>query len=189
MRRALVILPGFALALALSSCEREERAFRSQPGQTEALEQVALVSVAPGDAPPATSLSGTGAKFESNAYHVAQGKTLWSQMNCNGCHANGGGDSGPALIDDSWIYGSAIENIVHTIREGRPNGMPSFRGRIVDEQIWQLAAYVRAMGGFVAKDVAPGRNDDMHPRPAEAREPRVPARDPSPGGPPPQPLR
>jgi cytochrome c oxidase cbb3-type subunit 3 len=43
-------------------------------------------------------------------------------------------------MDEKWIYGDAIENIVATIREGRPNGMPSFRGRIPDDQIWQIAA-------------------------------------------------
>ena len=37
------------------------------------------------------------------------------------------------------------------IVEGRPNGMPSFRGKIPDQQIWQLAAYVRAMSGNVAQ--------------------------------------
>src|SRR3712207_8677085 len=45
---------------------------------------------------------------------------------------------------------------VQTIREGRPNGMPSFRGRVPDNQIWELAAYVRSMGRYVSKDAAPG---------------------------------
>jgi cytochrome c oxidase cbb3-type subunit 3 len=68
---------------------------------------------------------------------------------------------------------------VQTIREGRPNGMPSFRGKIPDDQIWELAAYVRSMGRYIPKDVAPGRNDDMHPRPAENSLPR---NTPGPGG-------
>jgi cytochrome c oxidase cbb3-type subunit 3 len=72
-------------------------------------------------------------------------------------------------MDDRWIYGGSIENVVATIREGRPNGMPSFRGKVPDDQIWQLAAYVRSMSGNVPKDAAPARNDDMHPGPAENR--------------------
>jgi cytochrome c oxidase cbb3-type subunit 3 len=123
--------------------------------------------------------TGLGEQYETNAYHVSQGKKYYTWFNCNGCHANGGGDSGPALIDDTWIYGGEIENIVQTIREGRPNGMPSFRGKVPDEQIWQIAAYVRSMGRYIAKDVAPGRNDDMHARPAENR---LPAATPIPGG-------
>ena len=49
--------------------------------------------------------------------------------------------------------------------------MPSFRGKIPDDQIWELAAYVRSMSGNVPKDAAPGRDDDMMPRPAENRTP------------------
>ena len=64
---------------------------------------------------------------------------------------------GPPLMDQDWIYGSAPANIVATILEGRPNGMPSFRGKIPDNQVWQLAAYVRSMSGQLAKDVSPGR--------------------------------
>jgi cytochrome c oxidase cbb3-type subunit 3 len=59
---------------------------------------------------------------------------------------------GPPLMDNVWIYGDSIENIAATIREGRPNGMPSFRGFLPDEQIWQLAAYVRSLSH-------PGSND------------------------------
>jgi cytochrome c oxidase cbb3-type subunit 3 len=90
-------------------------------------------------------------------------------MNCSGCHSNGGGGMGPALIDDQWIYGSSIENIVATIREGRPNGMPSFRGKITDDQIWQIAAYVVSMGGKVPSAAATSRDDSMSNLPGESR--------------------
>ena len=53
--------------------------------------------------------------------------------------------------------------------------MPSFRGKVPDDQIWQIAAYVRSMSGNVPKDAAPGRDDDMHPRPAENRTADDPA--------------
>ena len=83
-------------------------------------------------------------------------------------------------MDDNWIYGGSIENIVHTIREGRPNGMPAFRGKIPDDQIWQIAAYVRSMSGNVPKDAAPGR-DDAHAS-APGREPHARRRPPVSGG-------
>ena len=70
-------------------------------------------------------------------------------------------------MDDEWIYGSEPENIFETIVEGRPNGMPSFRGKIPTDQVWQLVAYVRSMSGLLPKDVAPGRNDDMQVRSQE----------------------
>jgi cytochrome c oxidase cbb3-type subunit III len=78
-------------------------------------------------------------------------------------------------MDETWVYGARIENIVESIREGRPNGMPSFRGRIPDDQIWEIAAYVRSLGRYVRKDVAPGRRDDLNARPAENR---LPSREP-----------
>ena len=132
------------------------------------MKQIALTSLSPGSTAPKEQPSGLGAQYVSNAYHVSQGKKWYVAFNCNGCHANGGGDSGPPLMDDKWIYGGKIENIVQTIREGRPNGMPSLRGKLPDEQIWELAAYVLSMSGNVAPDVAPGRNDDLH-RPSRPR--------------------
>ena len=99
--------------------------------------------------------------YESNAYAVAQGQQLFRAYNCNGCHSNGGGGMGPPLMDGKWIYGSDPANIVATILEGRPNGMPSFSGKIPEQQVWELAAYVRSMSGLLAKDVAPGRPDHM----------------------------
>jgi cytochrome c oxidase cbb3-type subunit III len=157
--------------LALAACEREKREFRSNPIATETEEKVALSVLSPGPSAPVDHRTGKGQDYENNAYHLSQGKKLWAWFNCNGCHANGGGDSGPALMDDRWIYGGSIENIVQTIREGRPNGMPSFRGKVPDDQIWQLAAYVRSMSGQASKAAAPSRNDDMHPHPSENRMP------------------
>jgi cytochrome c oxidase cbb3-type subunit 3 len=77
-------------------------------------------------------------------------------------------------MDDEWIYGSEPANIFATIIEGRPNGMPSFRGKIPDYQVWQLAAYVRSMSGLASKDAAPGRNDHMQLTPEQSRKPEHP---------------
>ena len=82
-------------------------------------------------------------------------------MNCTGCHAHGGGAIGPPLMDDNWIYGSQPDQIFSTIVEGRPNGMPSFRGKLPDYEIWQLAAYVRSLSGQTPQHAAPGRDDDL----------------------------
>jgi cytochrome c oxidase cbb3-type subunit 3 len=158
----------------LTGCQREEREFRPKPPVPESVEQLALSPLSPGGSPPVVSVSGKGRKYEETASDQAEGKRLFAWFNCTGCHSNGGGGSGPALMDDKWIYGSAIESIVDSIRAGRPNGMPSFRGKIPDEQIWQLAGYVRALGGLVAADVAPSRNDDLNPHPAENRLSIVP---------------
>lgn len=135
--------------LALLACEREERDFHGLPVQ----------------------LPREHGPYEDNAYGVSQGKALYNQFNCSGCHFQGGGGIGPPLMDADWIYGSRPENIFETIVEGRPNGMPSFGGKIVPDQIWQIVAYVRSMSGLLAKDVAPGRNDDMQVRSQEQATP------------------
>ncbi len=84
---------------------------------------------------------------------------------------------GPPLMDANWIYGSQPQNIHDTIVEGRPNGMPSFRGKIPDQQIWELVAYVRSLGGLLPKDVAPGRDDHMSGPPAESSTTRQQPKD------------
>ena len=75
-------------------------------------------------------------------------------------------------MDDKWIYGGSIQQIYSTIRDGRRNGMPAWKHRLTDQQIWQLAAYVRSMGRYVRKDVAPSRDDALNSVKAESRRPR-----------------
>jgi len=64
-------------------------------------------------------------------------------------------------MDDKWIYGSEPQQIFATVVQGRPNGMPSFHGKINDYQLWQIVAYVRSMSGLTNKNAAPGRSDQM----------------------------
>ena len=149
----------------LASCEREKREFHGLPSGSSitspSVRQGALVAGG-----PVPSDSGPG-PYDENAYAVSQGKTLYNQYNCSGCHFQGGGGIGPPLMDADWIYGSRPENIYQSIAEGRPNGMPSFGRKIVPDQIWQISAYVRSMSGLLRKDVAPGRSDAMQVRPQE----------------------
>jgi cytochrome c oxidase cbb3-type subunit 3 len=120
-------------------------------------------------------MSGQLGPFHNNAWGMAEGKRLYSTYNCAGCHANGGGGMGPPLMDDRWIYGSAPANIYQTIVEGRPNGMPSFRGRIPSAQVWMIVAYVESMSGQAPIDVMPGRADHMrYSTPENARSAEMP---------------
>jgi cytochrome c oxidase cbb3-type subunit III len=130
-------------------------------------------SLLPRPGPPEASRPGAARSFEANAYHVAQGKQLYRAFNCIGCHANGGGAIGPALMDESWVYGGNIESIAASIRDGRPNGMPAFVGKIPEDQIWEIAAYVRSLSGQLRTDVATNRNDSMTPHEPESRLPKL----------------
>jgi cytochrome c oxidase cbb3-type subunit 3 len=111
---------------------------------------------------------------EKNAYALAEGKRLFSWYNCNGCHAEGGGDKGPALMDNVWIYGSEPQNVFATIVQGRPNGMPAFGGRIPENEVWELVAYVRSLSGLVSQGAAPNRADAMQAKKPESNVDRQP---------------
>jgi cytochrome c oxidase cbb3-type subunit 3 len=145
--RGRIMIAVLGVVLATAACERERRSFTTADTANAAV---------PAEGP-----------YERNAYGIGQGKTLYTQYNCVGCHAHGGGGMGPALMDDQWIYGSTPPEIFATIHDGRPNGMPAFGGRIPDDQIWQLVAYVRSLPGLVRADVAPGRDDHMRVKESE----------------------
>jgi cytochrome c oxidase cbb3-type subunit 3 len=99
------------------------------------------------DLQPGTPATDRQAKnpFERNETAIAEGKQLYNHFNCSGCHAAGGGAIGPPLMDDEWIYGNSSANIFWTIIEGRPQGMPSYGGRIATDEVWRIAAYVRSL--------------------------------------------
>jgi cytochrome c oxidase cbb3-type subunit III len=156
--------------IVLSGCDREKRDPRPDARRDADEHTPAVTTLEPGGQRPTPS-SPEAQMFAANAFHLSEGKRLYSWFNCSGCHANGGGGMGPALIDDKWIYGNAIESIHATIRDGRPNGMPTFGNKVPDDQIWELAAYVRSMAGLASSAASPGRNDDMMAHPAENRLP------------------
>jgi len=158
------------LCLALLSCEREDRRFRPAPSAANTLDSVQVSGLHPGGGPPQSGPTLPG-YYEESAYAVSEGKRLFSQYNCSGCHANGGGGIGPPLMDQAWIYGSEPANIFATIMQGRPNGMPSFRNRIPEYQGWEIVAYVRSLSGQLPSDVAPARGDDAYFKPSEQSMP------------------
>jgi cytochrome c oxidase cbb3-type subunit 3 len=167
-RETYIVRAWCAVALlacvAGSGCKREERQFREAPPAVTT-HDVSLSDLHPGGGSPTAPVH---TPYENDAAAVSEGKQLYSAYNCVGCHAHGGGGIGPALRDDQWIYGHEADQIYHTILEGRPNGMPAFRGKIPDYQIWELAAYVRSLGGLLPKDVSPNRDDHMSGPPAES---------------------
>jgi cytochrome c oxidase cbb3-type subunit 3 len=177
-----------ALTAAIAGCEREMRRFESPPYSPSVATVPPLTSLAAGPesawpVPGSASPSGVAASapsyaIEENAFAVSQGKRWFRWYNCNGCHANGGGDKGPALMDAQWLYGHEPPQIVQSIQQGRPNGMPSFAGRIPDEHLWQLAAFIRSMSGLLRADVLPSRADTLSPgEPEVRRDPLTPRKE------------
>lgn len=156
--RTLLALLALA-TLATAGCKREERRFREIPPAADATTNVVMSTLQPG---PSIVSVASEHPYDRDAYAIAQGQRLYVQMNCAGCHGlAGGGSIGPPLMDEKWVYGSDPANIFSTIVEGRPNGMPSWRGKLSNDQVWQLVAYIRDMAGLHRKDVRTSRTDDM----------------------------
>lgn len=169
--RAIVAACIAATAIAmLVSCEREERRFAEVPPTATPSAMITASHLQPG---PAVISANVAGPYADNAYGVSEGKRLFAAMNCSGCHANGGGGMGPALMDYNWIYGSDPEQIFASIAEGRPNGMPSWKYRLSNQQIWELVAYVRSLSSLVPKGARAARDDHMQVKTAENQTPKV----------------
>ena len=184
-RRALAALP----LLALAACQREDRDFQTIPPGASAETPVRASALHAGPGVPEPTVTA----YQNNAWAIGEGQRLYAQMNCAGCHSPGGGGGiGPAFTDDDWIYGSQPENVFDTIVKGRPNGMPSYRGRLGNSEVWKLVAYVRTLGGLTRKDAWSPRAESMAEATADpnTRGPRQPdtsrinpeQRPPRPGG-------
>jgi cytochrome c oxidase cbb3-type subunit 3 len=171
-RNSLTIVAALTL---LAACDRDARDSRGKPlGETVPELGSSPDTIFPGSPPP--PLDPRLAAYERNAFAIAQGQQLYTQMNCVGCHFHGGGGMGPALMDGQWRYGGRIDQIAASIAEGRPNGMPAWRAKLTSQQIWQLAAYVRSLSGQEPKDAVSARNDELSNTPPATQTKREPVK-------------
>ena len=84
--------------------------------------------------------------YEGNKDAIHTGSQLYVSYNCIDCHgADGSGAMAPTFQDDRWHFGGAPAEIFESIYQGRPDGMPAWGGRISNDQIWMLTAYVRSL--------------------------------------------
>lgn len=105
------------------------------------------------------------AEIEGNAdlrrFAIAGGRALFNE-NCAPCHGVGaGGQQGqfPALIDDDWLWGGRIDDIVQTITHGirnddgdsRQSMMPAFGEMLPAAEIEHVADYVATLSDPAAE--------------------------------------
>lgn len=74
---------------------------------------------------------------------VASGEEIF-KTNCVACHgADMKGGIGPNLVDDEWIHGGSMEQIVATVTKGVPEkGMLSWGPILGDKKVAEVSAYV-----------------------------------------------
>jgi cytochrome c oxidase cbb3-type subunit 3 len=135
------IIPGAILAVALvtTGCT-------SQPPSAAAAE-ASPVSLPVGPVPGVTAQPPLPQNpLENNAVARMEGRTLFVQFNCSGCHGgHAGGGMGPSLRDRVWLYGGQDANIYASIAQGRGKGMPTWGAKIPQQEIWQLVAYIKSL--------------------------------------------
>ncbi len=140
----------------------------SLPAEQSGPATVAVTGLFPGDGSPPPE-DPMAKHYEGNPHAIDDGKRLFSWYNCDGCHFHGGGGIGPPLMTGHWRYGGQLDQIFESIAQGRPNGMPSWQGKLPAAQIWELAAYVKSMSAPTATN-GPGQ-----PVPQTAAPPLAPA--------------
>lgn len=148
------------IAVLLTSCQSEKRDIRPSPTRLAIYGDAARESTLRPGGPVKPEAVVTN-PYNHSAYDISEGQRLFNWYNCSGCHANGGGGIGPPLIKKNWIYGGEPANLFDTIVKGRPNGMPSWGGRIPEYQIWQLVAYIRSLNGEQPASATAGRADTI----------------------------
>lgn len=90
----------------------------------------------------------------TDAASLASGKAIFT-TNCAACHrADAGGQIGPNLTDDHWIFGGDIKNLFHTITNGGRDGkgMVAWKGTLKPTEIQQVASYILSLQGSNPKD-------------------------------------
>jgi cytochrome c oxidase cbb3-type subunit 3 len=80
---------------------------------------------------------------------AAAGKTRFDAL-CSACHGvDGRGNpalGAPNLVDDAWLYGSNIESVVASVRDGRAGVMPAWRHRLSGDEVRLITAWIKAQG-------------------------------------------
>lgn len=94
---------------------------------------------------------------------AASGEKLFQQLACNTCHRSDGTGRGPSLegvfgsqvqlagggtvtADEAYVRESILTPRAKTVA-GYQSIMPTFQGQVSEEQLLQLIAYVRSLGG------------------------------------------
>ena len=103
----------------------------------------AAAAAAPAPAPGPRKLN----PFTGNADMAAEGRTLYFQVGCQGCHGGGGGGGmATSVIDDAWTFGSDDDVLFRLIKGEVPEQtMPTVYSVLEDEEVWKILAFIRSV--------------------------------------------
>jgi mono/diheme cytochrome c family protein len=85
--------------------------------------------------------------YTGNEKAIQEGRTLYLQRGCSGCHGvMGGGGMAMPLIDDVWKFGSSDEILFKLIKGEVPEStMPKVFNDLEPDQVWKMLAYIRSL--------------------------------------------
>jgi cytochrome c oxidase cbb3-type subunit 3 len=134
-----------AVVMVLSACGQPP----PSGGTTATPPSAAIVGPVPGPSTtaPTPNAPSTGVNpYAQNRAAMGEGRKLFVQFNCSGCHGGrAGGGMGPSLRDVDWMYGNNDAQIYSSIAEGRAHGMPAWQPRLTADQIWKLVTYIKSL--------------------------------------------
>lgn len=83
---------------------------------------------------------------------IAVGEKVYATR-CAACHGNAGeGKIGPSMIDSTWVYGGSDVDILKSIGDGRPKGMPAWKKVLKADELQAVASYVRKLNNDAGGD-------------------------------------
>lgn len=96
--------------------------------------------------PPAATLE-AGNPFAGDLDAVENGKSLYFEVGCQGCHGGGGGGGmATSLIDDDWTFGSDDQTLFKLIKGEIPEQtMPVVYSVLEDDEVWRIMAFIRSV--------------------------------------------
>jgi cytochrome c oxidase cbb3-type subunit 3 len=168
-RRSLASVPRatlvLAAALAASGCNPPPAdAPAAFSGRPDAKSLVGPIPGPGGHAAMRNPLAG-------DASAPREGRRLFVQFNCSGCHGGrAGGGMGPSLRDTLWLYGGSDAQVFDSIAQGRAHGMPAWGTKLPEEVVWKLVAYIGSLR-------TPEEPDAPEARDTSAAQARIPEPD------------
>jgi cytochrome c oxidase cbb3-type subunit 3 len=131
-RLAWLSVMALGVGIGAAACKEKEQA-------------PASASTAGGDTSQATTTVALK-HYEGNPDSARKGRGYFIKYNCYGCHGGlAGGAMGPSLRDTIWKYGGSDSSIALSISQGRPLGMPTWKGVIPPEQITLIVDYIKSL--------------------------------------------
>lgn len=115
------------------------------------------------------------ASLSSDPATLSAGKEVFTAR-CAPCHgANGEGKIGPNLTDAEWLYGGEAKDILESVRNGRPKGMPAWKNDLKKEEVQNVTAFVISLSPEAGQQPAAEATPESAPTPEVSSTPEATA--------------